>query len=303
MQTIYSTKKLGKKYSSFTLHPFDLSLTLGKVYGVVGENAAGKTTLLRLIAHDLLSDSGDFQYFFSEKKILDWEIAPQHIAYITQELPDWKGKLYEMVIFSAVSHGLKPQEAIVSTERIMERLAISDLGNRKWSEISGGYKLRFALAAALVWHPKLLVMDEPLANLDVATQHLMLECIKALAKDETHPMCVVISSQHLVEIENISDDLIYVENGKLLFSGNKQTFGADRNENVFELNCVAELAVLQAIFASEKINITKRGYDFVLTSPLDVKANDLCKLLIINEIEINYFRNISQSSKKMFIHE
>jgi ABC-2 type transport system ATP-binding protein len=303
MQTIYSTKKLGKQYSSFTLHPFDLTLELGKVYGVVGENAAGKTTLLRLIAHDLLSDSGDFQYFFSEQKIPDWEVAPQHIAYITQELPDWKGKLYELVIFSAVSHGLIPKEAIASTEQIMLRLGISELGNRKWSEISGGYKLRFALAAALVWHPKLLVMDEPLANLDVATQHLMLECIKALAKDEKHPMCVVISSQHLVEIENISDDLIYVENGKLLFSGNKQTFGADRNENVFELNCNIDLETLQTLFANEKINITKRGYDFVITSPLSVNANYLFKILIFNNVEINYFRNISQSSKKMFIHE
>jgi ABC-2 type transport system ATP-binding protein len=185
----------------------------------------------------------------------------------------------------------------------MLRLGISELGNRKWSEISGGYKLRFALAAALVWHPKLLVMDEPLANLDVATQHLMLECIKALAKDEKHPMCVVISSQHLVEIENISDDLIYVENGKLLFSGNKQTFGADRNENVFELNCNIDLETLQTLFANEKINITKRGYDFVITSPLSVNANYLFKILIFNNVEINYFRNISQSSKKMFIHE
>jgi ABC-2 type transport system ATP-binding protein len=304
MQTIFSSKKLSKGYATFTLQPFDLTLELGKIYGVVGENAAGKTTLLRIIAHDLSEDSGEYAYRFSLKNLENWEIAKDKIAYITQELEDWKGTMYEYVLFSAVSHGLTPEEALFSTEKTMERLGISDLGNRAWSEISGGYKLRFALAAAFVWHPKLVVMDEPLANLDIATQHLILEAMREFAQDKNHPKAIVISSQHLVEIENVADDLIYVEKGKVLFSGNKNTFGSDRTSNSFELNCNAEIETLHQIFANQSaIKITHSGFDLLLTTPLEISSADLLKTLLVNNIEVNYFRNISQSSKKMFIHE
>ncbi len=304
METIFSSKKLSKNYPTFTLEPFDLTLELGKVYGVVGENAAGKTTLLRIIAHDLLKDAGDYAYSFSLKNLENWEISKDKIAYITQELESWKGKMYEYVLFSAVSHGLKPIEAIFSTEKTMNRLGLSDLGTRTWSEISGGYKLRFALAAAFVWHPKLVVMDEPLANLDVATQHLILEAMREFAQDKDYPKAIVISSQHLVEIENIADDLIYVEKGKVVFSGNKNTFGSDRISNVFELNCNADVATLYQIFSSQSnVKITQSGFDVLLTTPLEMSSSELLKTLLINNVEVNYFRNISQSSKKMFIHE
>ncbi len=304
MTTIFSAKDVSKTYSSFTLHPFDLSLLSGKVYGVVGENAAGKTTLLRIIAHDLKEKSGEMAYFSSNNTVAEWDIARQHIAYITQELAPWKGTMYEYVLFAAITHGLKPEAAIRSTEAIMDRLGISELGTRGWTEISGGYKLRFAMAAAFVWHPKLVVMDEPLANLDINTQHLVLEAIKEFVQDEAQPKTVIISSQHLVEIEKVADDLIYLDQGKLMFSGNKTAFGADRETNVFELHCDCDETTLrQALASFDGIKISSSGFDVILETPLDVESKNILNTLIKNDIDINYFRNISQSSRKFFIHE
>lgn len=300
---IYDAQKVSKIYPSFELKPYDISLELGKVYGLVGENAAGKTTLLRIIANDLLKESGENTYFFTEKNLTPWEITRNHVAYITQELQSWKGNMYEYVLFAATTHGLSPNEAVISTEKIMKRLFIDDLGNRKWTEISGGYKLRFAIAAAFVWKPKLVILDEPLANLDVNTQKLILEAMKEFARDTENPKAIILSSQHLLEIEAVADDLIHIQNGKLLFSGIKSSFEADRSENLFEFACENTLEELQNLFSNESLSIKQNGFDFLITTPLTLSSNEVLQKLLDKKIQINYFRNISQSSKKLFIHE
>jgi ABC-2 type transport system ATP-binding protein len=300
---IYNAQQVSKKYPSFELKPYDISLELGKVYGLVGENAAGKTTLLRIIANDLLKENGINKYFFTEKDLPTWEITRNHVAYITQELQSWKGNMYEYVLFSATTHGLSPKEAVTSTEKIMKRLFIDDLGERKWTEISGGYKLRFAIAAAFVWHPKLAILDEPLANLDVNTQKIILEAMKEFTRDSDNPKAIILSSQHLLEIEAVADDLIHIQNGKLLFSGNKSNFEADRSENLFEFSCENTLEDLQNLFANENLSVRHNGFDFLITAPLTLPSNELLQKFIDKKIQISYFRNISQSSKKLFIHE
>jgi ABC-2 type transport system ATP-binding protein len=186
----------------------------------------------------------------------------------------------------------------------MQLLDIEDLATRKWTEISGGYKLRFALAAAYVWQPKLIVLDEPLANLDITTQRMILDSLKAFAKNPEHPAAVIISSQHLLEIESVSDDLIYIDNGQIKFSGNFASFGSDREKNVFELHCNASEAQLNTILgALGEVSIQPSGMDYILRTNLAIDANTILKTLINNDLDVVYFRNISQSSKKLFIHE
>lgn len=304
MQTIFSAKAVSKTYNSFELKSFDMSLELGKVYGLVGENAAGKTTLLRMIAHDLAISDGKIQYNFAKNDIAPWEIARDHVAYITQELAHWKGNMREYILFSAVTHGLSPSEAETSAAEVVTMLGIEDYTSRKWTEISGGYKLRFVLAAAYVWHPKLIVLDEPLANLDVATQRMVLDSLKAFAKNPAHPAAVIISSQHLLEIESVSDDLIYIDKGQIKFSGNFSEFGEDRTENIYELYCNAsETELCLLLNPLGEVSIQTSGTDFIVRTGLEITSKSLLKTLIDNNLDIIYFRNISLSSKKLFIHE
>lgn len=302
--TIFQAKGLEKNYSNFQLKPFDLEVKLGEISGVVGENAAGKTTLLRLIAHDLLPSSGSQQYFFTNGTVSPWLIAENHIAYITQELPEWKGIMRDAVLFSAAKHGLLPEDSVAATDAILNELGIADLANRSWTEISGGYKLRFTLAQALVWRPRLVILDEPLANLDINTQTLVLDILKAKVQDERNPMAVLISSQHLFEIENISDNLIYVKDGEIQFSGKKNELENQRVSNVFELLCDASKEQLTTLLSPMGLeNIRLVNYTLVLTFPIEKQGKTVLKTLLDNDIEVHYFRNISQSSKKLLINE
>ncbi len=90
----------------------------------------------------------------------------------------------------------------------LARYGLQEYQNAQWDEISGGYKIRFELARALVAQPKLLLLDEPLAYLDVITRQRFLIDLRAIASSLENPIPIVVTSQHLYEIEAIADQLV-----------------------------------------------------------------------------------------------
>ncbi len=179
-KVVVKAQNLTKAYKSsyFKLELDDLELRLGEITTVVGENSTGKTCLLRIIAGDLAHDKGTLQYplFQKEtKKRLNWvKIKPQ-IAYVPQELPYWRGSLLNNLRFEAAIHGVKGKSNYQATEYILQRLGLAEHVHKTWQQLSGGYKLRFALAKALIWKAELLVIDEPLAHLDIKAQMVVLK--------------------------------------------------------------------------------------------------------------------------------
>ena len=212
--------KLSREFASteksFCLGPLDLELRKGEITGVVGENSAGKTTLFRMIVGELQQSTGEIQYPFVVSQSTarkDYFQIRNNIAYVPQELQRWEGSLVHHLEFEAALHGLKGRENERRVSYVIERLKLGDYLGTAWDKLSGGYRFRFALAKALVWRPQMMVLDEPLANLDVNAQLVVLREIKSIAKSVSHPMAIVLSSQHIHEVETISDKLIFLRKG------------------------------------------------------------------------------------------
>jgi ABC-2 type transport system ATP-binding protein len=162
-------------------------------------------------------------------------------------------------------------------------------------------KVRFALARALVWKPKLLVLDEPLANLDFIAQQVFLKDLRNLANSLRYPVSVLISSQHLHEIEEVSDDILYLKQGQVLYSGPVGQIGARRKTNAFELGGAVDLARLQRVLAGSGFKrLYHSGVSFVVTTPTSVAAPQLLRLLLDAGVQLDYFRDISHSIKGLF---
>jgi ABC-2 type transport system ATP-binding protein len=104
----------------------------------------------------------------------------------------------------------------------MRKYGLAQYSDRLVSELSTGYRLRFELARILFTEPSLLVLDEPLANLDHNAQMTVLEDLKMLSASVDTPRSIVISSQHIKEIAAISDYLMFLSDGKVLFSGRRE---------------------------------------------------------------------------------
>lgn len=299
---LVEAKAITKKYpnSKFIFRLTELELRQGEITGLIGENATGKTTLCRIIAGDLKHDTGKLNYplFGQSSTRLDWLSLNRQIAYVPQEIPKWQGTLLDNIRHEAVMHGIKGADNEKVVELIVHRLELKAYTNKRWSELSGGYKLRFALAKALVWKPKLLVLDEPLANLDVKTQVVVLNDLRNLVKSLRFPMSVIISSQQIHEIETVADRILFMREGTTESIDHKGGTGINRSCNTFELECPLSYQALTEVLSDFPVHKTwYNGISFFITTDLSINGFQLLQHLESKRVNIQYYRDISQSIK------
>jgi ABC-2 type transport system ATP-binding protein len=302
---VFEGNGISKRYTSggspFFLQPVDIHLRVGELTGVVGENGNGKTTLLRVIAGELKSDSGQMKFPVLGVKPEDWYGIKNQIAFIPQRIPKWRGSLIDNLRFYASIHGIRGEENEKQVNYILNRIGLNRFRNLKWSEISSGYRLRFELAKMLMWRPKLLILDEPLANLDINAQQLLLQDLKYIAKSIRHPLSIILSSQNLHEVESVSDNIIFIKRGQTIFSGAQKSFGLERQVNNFELGGnFSREDLVKALSAVPGIKIEDSGTVFMITSPVELSSEEFLNTLLLNGIRISYFRDISLSTRKLF---
>lgn len=302
---VFEAQKVSKQFITpkhrFELPSLDVQLRLGEITGIVGENGNGKTTLLRIVAGELSVSSGRVSYPWLPVEQGDWYKIKQHIAFIPQHLTPWQGYLKQNLHFAAAIHGIKGHQNQALVEFVIHRLGLSKYEDSLWSEISSGFKLRFELARALVRRPHLLIIDEPLANLDINTQEIFLQDLRYLADSVHHPMAILLSSQHLHELEAIADNIIFIKNGEALYNGSMKDFGHDRQENIFELSTTADKQAIKAALAElTQATIEDRGTNHLIKTPLDHDGNVVLAALVKGDIPVGYFRDISTSTLKLF---
>jgi ABC-2 type transport system ATP-binding protein len=295
--------------SRFQLKADHVELRLGEITGLVGENATGKTTLLNILTGAIAPDKGVVNYpLFDPKGRKDWTDLKMRIAYVSQELTKWEGALLENLAFEAARHGIKGEDNKKAVERIVQRLGLALHTDKSWTELSGGYKLRFALAKALVGQPQLLILDEPLAYLDIKAQHVVLSDLRDLAKSLKNPLAILISSQHLHETESVADHMWFMRDGVLENLGSTKAFNSNRNYNLFELSSsLAFMPFDQQLADLKTLNPTLKTWAndqiYFIKTPLSISADNLIDYCQAKDIKLLYFRDISQSVKTKFYED
>ena len=248
-----------------------------------------------------MSDSGNISYPILELNSRNWYSVKNKIAFIPQRLTKWHGTLIDNLRFYASIHGIKDVENNKQVEYILNRLGLSRFRDLKWSEISGGYRLRFELAKMLMWRPKLLVLDEPLANLDINAQQLFLQDLRYIAKSQRHPLSIILSSQALHEIESVADNIVFIKRGQTLYSGSQKAFGAERKYNDFEVSgSFTRENLIQVLTLIPNCKVEDSGTVFIISTPIEINSDEFLQTLLMNKIHISYFRDISTSTRKLF---
>ncbi|CAM3975965.1 ATP-binding cassette domain-containing protein [Flavobacterium antarcticum] len=300
---LVSVTALEKIYPSgrFSLGPVNLNLHHGEILGLVGENGNGKTTLLRLLCGELFSTSGELNYHFQYDDLYDLRTQ---LVYIPQRTETWYGSVFTNLEFAAASYGYKPNENVLVVNLIMARLGLRKFRDYGWKDLSSGFKMRLELAHMLLRKPKILLIDEPLANLDILAQQTILEDFKAISKSPFRPIGIVLSSQQLYEVEKTSDQVIFLKNGsqKNLYENRVNENDAIEVQNfIYEFETEWTKNQLIPIFERELIDLQINGGVYIATCTAALSPSQFLQMLTEHNVPIQYYRNISNSTRRFFI--
>lgn len=194
-----------------------ISMTSG-VYGLLGVNGAGKTTMMRMICTLMEPTSGIITY--DGENIFSLDTSYRNIlGYLPQDFgyyPEFTVKDYLMYI--AALKGLKPITAKKRIKELLHEVGLSKVSSKKMRQLSGGMKRRVGIAQAMLNNPQVLILDEPTAGLDPMERIRFRNLIAKLAETR-----IVLLSTHIVsDIEAIANQILLMKDGRLVQSGTKQ---------------------------------------------------------------------------------
>jgi ABC-2 type transport system ATP-binding protein len=298
---LLQARGIAKQYrkGNFKLNPIDVEVKYGDVWGIVGENGNGKTTLLRCLSGQLKIDAGSIQYYFLKDTDPGYYLIKQQVAFIPQRIPKWFGQLKDNLHFSATIMGLFDEANDLMVDFMLERLDLTEYANLTWDQISSGYRTRFEIARILIQRPKLLILDEPLANLDINAQQILLQDLRNICKSSSHPMGIILSSQQLHEVEKVADNVIFIKKGSYIFSTLQAE--TEKSNSTVEIESVHSKTDLENILKSKdpEVSIKFNGGVYVVESKT-LSPEQILIELVGSKIKLSYYRDITHSTKKYF---
>ena len=220
--------KLSLSHVSFSyidvpvLHDIDLAIERGEMVALLGPNGSGKTTLIKLLSGVLRPTEGEIHLDGSSLRRLKRREVAQRVAVVPQQFHmPFAFTLREVVLLGRTpflkAFSNEEERDYKAVQRSMELIGVTELGQRFFNELSGGERQKGILAMALVQEPKLLLLDEPTAHLDINHQVEILDLVKGLNREQG---ITVIGAMHDLNLAALYfDRLILLKEGRILADG------------------------------------------------------------------------------------
>jgi len=296
--TALSIKNLTKTYANGfeALKNIDLELADGEFFALLGANGAGKSTIIGIICSLINKSSGELSVFGhnlathpSEAKSL-LGVVPQEFNFNVFE------PVIEVLVNQAGFYGIKRAVAFERAEVLLKKLKLWDKRRDMGRELSGGMKRRLMIARSLMHQPKLLILDEPTAGVDIEIRRSMWAFLKELNEQGT---TIILTTHYLEEAEQLCKRIAIINQGEII----KHCDMAELLQEV-ELQCLS-LDLKQPLSKVPDIE----GLICHLASPLSleieieksVSLNQVFELLSKNNIEVTNVRNKSNRLEQMFL--
>jgi len=214
-------EKVTKIYENGTKALEDVSIKIpeGKIYGLLGPNGAGKSTLIAIISAMITKTSGSIKIFdldnFKEKQNIK-----SLIGVVPQEIVNEPiFTVYEVLDFFSGMYGVKSKDRKKRIDEILEALHLSEKRNIRARLLSGGMKRRLMFAKALIHKPKLIILDEPTAGVDVELRKNIWEYVENLKKEG---VTIIFTTHYLEEAEKLCDLISIIDEGKVIIEDTQE---------------------------------------------------------------------------------
>ncbi len=205
---------LSKTYPGFTMKDLDLDLPEGSIMGLVGENGAGKSTMMRLMLGMIRPDSGTMN-ILGESDLRARPAAREDIGVVMDDvsLPAY----LTIIEIGKIMAGIYSNWDDGKFRELIRTLRIPE--DKKFSELSRGNRMKAGFACALAHHPKLLLLDEATSGLDPIIRDELLDILLDFTREENHS--ILISSHIVSDLEKVCDYICFLHEGRIILTEEK----------------------------------------------------------------------------------
>lgn len=300
MTSAISIKNLYKTYGNGhqALKGVDLEVEEGDFFALLGPNGAGKSTTIGIISTLVKQTSGTVTVYGKDvathvyETKLDLGIVPQEVNFSLFE------KVLDIVMTQAGYYGLPRPLARERTEKYLKKLGLWDKRNNRARMLSGGMKRRLMIARALVHEPRLLILDEPTAGVDIELRRSMWEFLQEINRAGT---TIILTTHYLEEAENLCRNIAIIDEGKIIENTSMKLLlnKLDSQTLVFDLRdeLQADTFALLAIDRSRQIDSHTFEVDIGKEENINAVFNELQK----HEIGVKGLRNKTNRLEQLFL--
>ena len=290
-----------KPDDQFHLNDVSFNFKKGNLYTILGRTLSGKTTFLKTIAGLLNPDSGNLS--FEDNDFIKIPVWERNVAMVYQQFINYPHlNVYENIIFPLKQRKISEDQIKKDVEEALKTVGLVGFENRKIQELSGGQQQRVALARSLAKKAKILLLDEPLVNLDYKLREQLREEFKRIfTQGLSEDTILIYSTTDPQEVMELNGEVIVLDEGKVLQKGPaKEIFENPRNLKVAKISNDPPMNILKGTKNSEKLsfenilinspshfkNLSDQGYNFGIRAS-EIKLDDQGKEFEIELAEIS----------------
>ncbi len=284
------------KNNVVALDNIDLNVKMGDFFALLGPNGAGKSTLIGILTSLINKTDGkvhilgcDIDTHFSKAKS-QIGLVPQEFNFNSFE------PLLEIVKNQAGYYGLDRKSAMEATEDCLDKLGLWEKRNHTPRELSGGMKRRLMIARALVHDPKLLILDEPTAGVDIEIRRSMW---KLLTTINNEGKTIILTTHYLEEAENLCKNIAIIDHGKIIVDTSMRNLLEKLNEESFILYLQHPFTTLSKLDEYQVEVIDEKTLEVTLTN--NKSLYELFSVLNGQGITILSIRNKTNRLEELFL--
>jgi ABC-2 type transport system ATP-binding protein len=293
-----SLRQLTKTYKTGVqaLKGIDLDVEQGDFFALLGPNGAGKTTAIGIVSSLVTKTSGK-AYVFGHDIDTDLEAAKACLGLVPQEINfNQFEKVSTILVNQAGFYGMPRAEAKHRVEHWLHKLQLWDKRDSISRTLSGGMKRRLMIARALVHEPRLLILDEPTAGVDIEVRRSMWEFLRQINAEGT---TIILTTHYLEEAEHLCRNIAIIDEGRIIEHDRMATVLRKLHNEVFVLNLRRPLDAPLAL-PGYALAVTDDGSLEVEVSK-EQNLNDLFALLSARGIEVVSMRNKANRLEELFM--
>lgn len=293
-----SIRNLRKTYKNGfeALKGIDLEVEAGDFFALLGPNGAGKSTAIGIISSLVTASSGSVS-IFGHDLIREREQAKSCIGLVPQEVNfNQFDTVRSIVLNQAGYYGMPRKLALQRTEHCLKQMDLWDRRNSISRRLSGGMKRRVMIARAMVHAPKLLILDEPTAGVDIEIRRSMWKMMQEVNQQGT---TIILTTHYLEEAESLCRNIAIIDQGRIVENSDMASLLARLNVDHFVLDLEEPLATVPILEGCHIERVSDKVLD--VSVPKAIGLNQLFSQLSANNIKVLSLKNKSNRLEQLFM--